>query len=126
MMAAGANWHPAPRQERRSWPIFVPLLIPLAVLAGFAVFVVLTPFTPTTKEPRPGGVGALMWGDGISANNRERSAWLRLHGGRYSAWVRRHPAGLTLITPRKKHATREHAARHHKAAVAPKIKPHRA
>jgi hypothetical protein len=87
------------------------LLIPVVVLAGFAAYVLLSPAKAKTLVPPPGHHGALVWGDGIFANSPEMRAWLLQHGGRYPSWARRHPHGVSLITPRKRH--RHVAATHH-------------
>lgn len=101
-MPATLQWHAEPTRPARQWPIFLPLLIPVVVLAGFAAFVLLSPAKPKVQEAPPGHVGSLIWGDGIFADNREMSAWLLLHGGRYPIWATRHPHGVKLITTKSR------------------------
>lgn len=102
-------WYPATaaQPKRRPWALFLPLLIPVVVLAGFAAYVLLTPSKPRPLVPPPGHHGALVWGDGIFASTPEMRAWLQQHGGRYPSWASRHPRGVSLITsPRKEHSAR--------------------
>jgi hypothetical protein len=86
--------------------------VAVVIVAGFAAYAVFAPRSPTGLQP-PGKRGALVWGDGVFANKGELRPWLSVHGGRYAAWKRRHPAALRLLTaPRHRHAvTRRHVAR---------------
>lgn len=78
----------------------MPLLLPpLAVLAGVAIYLLLTPSNPPVGPP-PGKSGALVWGDGIFANQAQLSAWLKLRGVLYRVWLRQHPAAVKLLTAR--------------------------
>jgi len=76
--------------------ILLPLALPVAVLAGFAMFFVLSPLK-TSIGPPPGKPGALVWGDAIFANSAELRAWMKSHGGDYSAWLLQHPAAARLL-----------------------------
>jgi hypothetical protein len=96
------------RQQRRTWPILVPWAIPIAVFAGIAIYGYFTPYT-VNRQP-PGKPGGLVWGDATFSNRLQVSAWLRLHGGSYPTWKRRHPAALALVTPRKRALARRRAA----------------
>jgi hypothetical protein len=77
--------------------VFLPLALPFAILAGVAVFAVLTPQHQTSASG-PGRPGALVWGDGIFANRVELKAWLAQHGGSYRVWLREHPGAKDLLT----------------------------
>jgi hypothetical protein len=94
---AGAQ--PAAAADRPRLRIFLPLALPLVVLAGFAVYAVLTPFRAEPGPP-PGKQGALVWGDGIFADTAELKAWLRLHGASYRAWLHAHPAAARMVAGR--------------------------
>jgi hypothetical protein len=86
---------PADASNQRGFTLFVPLVVPFAILAGVAAFAVVSPNNQRTTPPsRP---GALVWGDGIFANKTELQAWLRLHTGSYRRWARQHPAALRLV-----------------------------
>ena len=116
MSTARVAWYPVPERKRRAWPMFLPLLLPLVVLAGFAAYVLLTPAKPHVLVPAPGHRGALIWGDGIFASSPEMRAWLLQHGGRYPSWAKKHPHGVSLIVPMRKphrHVTRtQHTKKH--------------
>jgi hypothetical protein len=111
--------------------VFLPLVVPFAILAAVGVFAVLSNSKPTAATQAPGARGSLVWGDGLFAKPVEMKAWLRLHGGRYGSWAKQHPAGLNLITPQvfrpptaaaqraAKIAARKHAAAKKSAAQAP-------
>jgi hypothetical protein len=105
---ARADWYPASYQRRRQWTAFLPLLLPVLVLAGFAAWVLLTPVKTKPLTPAPGYHGSLVWGNGIFAKPPELSAWLRQHGGKYPTWAHKHPHGVNLITVRR----RAHPVRH--------------
>jgi hypothetical protein len=81
--------------------VFLPLALPFAILAGVAVFAVLTPQHQVSASG-PGHPGALVWGDGIFANRVELKAWLAQHGGSYQVWLRDHPSAKVLLA---RHAT---------------------
>ena len=103
MILPMAMYHTTPavpaRREPRSFRVFLPLVVPFAVLIGVGVFGALTPFKHDAGPP-PGSPGALVWGDGIFANTFELKAWLKLHGASYGAWAEQHPAAVTLVKPR--------------------------
>lgn len=74
-----ALYPPAPVESRRTGQrphkVLLPLALPFVVLAGVAVFGVLTPYHQASAPP-PGRPGALVWGNGIFANSFELKAWL--------------------------------------------------
>jgi hypothetical protein len=87
-----------PASDGRGFSILLPLTLPLAILAGVAVFAAVTPAHRTALPAnRP---GALVWGDGIFANRAELKAWLLQHNVSYDRWVRQHPAAVKLVTRR--------------------------
>jgi hypothetical protein len=111
--------------------IFLPLVVPFAILAAVGVFAFTSHPRTSGATVAPGTRGSLVWGDGLFAKPVEMKAWLRLHGGRYGSWAKQHPAGLNLITPQvfrpptaaaqraAKIAARKHAAAKKSAAQAP-------
>jgi hypothetical protein len=110
----------APAQpEQPSFRMFLPLGLPVAVLAGMAAFALLTPFRPHPGPP-PGKPGALVWGDAIFANTAELKAWLKLHGDpSYSVWLGRHPAAARLVKTEKAAAPAAVAHQARPATAAP-------
>ena len=100
---------PSPRRGHTPITLFLPLVLPFAVLAGVAVFAALTPYDRSVTAS-PGRPGALVWGDGIFANRCELKAWLKQHGVSYSVWVHQHPAAVHLVTHQsQKHRLRRRA-----------------
>jgi hypothetical protein len=91
-LAAQPNRDSSPR-------IFLPLVVPFAILVAVGVFALLSHSKPTAATQAPGAQGSLVWGDGLFARPVEMRAWLRLHGGKYDSWAKQHPAGLDLIRP---------------------------
>jgi hypothetical protein len=91
------------RSRRRAW-VFFPMLIAFGIIIGLGVYSVVSPYTIKKAPPAPGRHGALVWGDGIFANQAQVKAWLTLHGGDYRVWRKTHPAALALLKPRKHHA----------------------
>jgi hypothetical protein len=91
------------RSRRRAW-VFFPMLIAFAIIIGLGVYSVVSPYTIKKAPPAPGRHGALVWGDGIFANQAQVKAWLKLHGGDYRVWRKTHPAALALLKPRKHRA----------------------
>ena len=114
MGAAQLQWYASPTRKRREWTLFLPLLLPVLVLAGFAAWVLTSHSKPKTLTPAPGRQGSLVWGNGIFAKPPEMRAWLAQHGGRYPLWAHKHPHGVKLITV--KH--RAHPVRHKKKHTA--------
>jgi hypothetical protein len=113
------------RSSRKNWLILLPWAVPIAVFAGVALYAAFTPYT-IKREP-PGTRGHLVWSDAIFANRSQVSAWLRLHGGSFRVFKKRHPAALALVTPRKRVPVRARAVRaplKHRHPVA-KAKPKR-
>lgn len=84
--------------------VFVPLATAFLIIAGIAVFGIISPYSLKPTPPPPGTHGSLVWGDGIFSNQVQLKAWLRNHGASYSAWVKTHPAALRLVRPRAKHS----------------------
>jgi hypothetical protein len=101
------------RQGNRLW-VFLPLALAFAIIAGIAIYGVLSPSKATPAPAAPGFRGSLVWGDGIFSNKAQLKAWLTLHGASYKVWVREHPAALRLVRP---------PVKHHKAVTKPKHKP---
>lgn len=99
----------------RSWPAYVWLALPFAILAGVAVFGVLSPYTLNQKPGAPGQVGALVWGDGLFSTPAQVRAWLKEHGASYEAWAKAHPAAVGMVKPS---AVRQAAAAQKAAAKA--------
>jgi hypothetical protein len=95
-----------PRAQRKrqsaAW-VFVPLATAFLIIAGIAVFGIVSPYTLKPSPPPPGARGSLVWGDGIFSNKAQLRAWLRIHGASYDAWVKTHPAALRLVKPPVKH-----------------------
>jgi hypothetical protein len=81
--------------------IFLPLATAFAIIAGIAIYGVLSPSKAKPNPHAPGFRGSLVWGDGIFANKAQLKAWLKLHGASYDAWVKQHPAALRLVKPVK-------------------------
>jgi hypothetical protein len=82
------------------------------IIAGIAVFGIVSPYSFKPSPPPPGTHGSLVWGDGIFSNQAQLKAWLSIHGASYDEWVKTHPAALQLVKPRPKHRaapTRAHA-----------------
>jgi hypothetical protein len=92
------------RQSRRRAWVFFPMLIAFGIIIGVAVYSVVSPYTIKQAPPAPGRHGALVWGDGIFANQAQLKAWLKIHGASYRVWRKTHPAALALVKPRKHHA----------------------
>lgn len=107
--------------RRDSWRVFLPLAVPFAILVAVAVFGELSPPRVSTMTPAPGSRGSLVWGDGIFANSVEMKAWLKLHGGSYDAWAKRHPAALRLVRPKR--AVHGGAATHRPEKARPSVRP---
>jgi hypothetical protein len=82
----------------------------------------VSPYSSTRKSP--GTRGALVWGDGVFATKRELKAWLRIHGGKYTAWQRHHPAAAALVRPGRPPASARR--KHHVAARTHHVRPQRA
>ena len=89
----------APRGGTQSARIFLPLVVPFAILAAVGVFALVSHSKTAAATQAPGARGSLVWGDGLFARPFEMKAWLHLHGGRYESWAKQHPAGLSLIAP---------------------------
>jgi hypothetical protein len=83
--------------------VFLPLVAAFAIIAGIAVYGVLSPSKATPRPNAPGFRGSLVWGDGIFSNKAQLRAWLVLHGASYQEWVRQHPAALRLVKPPVRH-----------------------
>lgn len=79
------------------WNVFLPWALTAAVLVVTAV-AVFWPREVGTDQPPPGQAGSLVWGDAVFANPLELAAWLRIRGGSYATWARRHPAAVKLLT----------------------------
>jgi hypothetical protein len=99
-------------QHAAAW-VFVPLGIAFLIIAGIAVFGIVSPYSLKPAPPPPGTHGSLVWGDGIFSNQAQLKAWLRIHGASYDEWVKTHPAALELVKPHAKHhsaaLTKNHA-----------------
>jgi hypothetical protein len=108
------------RQGNRSW-LFLPLALAFAIIAGIAIYGVLSPSKAKPAPAAPGFRGSLVWGDGIFSNKAQLKAWLRLHGASYKVWVKEHPAALSLVKPRPKPRPKPR-----RAAVAAKKTPPKA
>jgi hypothetical protein len=96
------------RRRISSWA-YLPLAVPLAILAGVVVFANVKP-APAAGATPPGARGSLVWGDGIFAKRVEVKAWLGIHGASYRRWAPHHPAALRLL-PLKARATHAATAR---------------
>lgn len=83
--------------------VFLPLATAFAIIAGIAIYGVLSPSKAKPNPHAPGFRGSLVWGDGIFANQAQLKAWLKLHGASYDAWVKQHPAAVRLVKPPVKH-----------------------
>jgi hypothetical protein len=96
-------------------------LLPAAI---FGALVAYGHFNPTKAAvPQQGTPGSLVWGEGkvIFSNKQQLAAWLRLHGSSYSAFVKRHPEALRLVTTHpRKHVAAKVAAKPTKATKAVK------
>ena len=110
-----------PRNQAPSIRLFLPLVVPFAILVALAVFAVATQKAPA-GAPAPGSRGALVWGDGIFARTPEMSAWLRLHNGSYRAWATQHPAALQLLRPKPKLTAKQRAQAKAKAKARAKAR----
>src|SRR5689334_20873114 len=101
---AGAMAVPVAQGKRQSaaW-VFVPLAIAFLIIAGIAVFGIVSPYSFKAKPPPPGTHGSLVWGDGIFSNQAQLKAWLGIHGASYDQWVKTHPAALRLVKPLPRH-----------------------
>jgi hypothetical protein len=89
-------------QHAAAW-VFVPIATAFLIIAGIAVYGIVSPYSLKPAPPPPGTHGSLVWGDGIFSNQAQLQAWLRIHGASYSEWVKTHPAALQLVRPRPKH-----------------------
>jgi hypothetical protein len=83
-----------PTATRRS--VLLPLALPFVILGALALYGLLAPESQRSLRS-PGSQGALVWGDGIFANKTELKAWIRLHGGSYSEWLKLHPSAKSLL-----------------------------
>jgi hypothetical protein len=110
-------------QPTRVYPlrIFLPLVVPFAILAAVGVFALASHPKTSGATAAPGTRGSLVWGDGLFAKPVEMKAWLRLHGGRYGPWAKQHPLGVSLIRPEIFLPPR--TPTHHRAKKAIKPKP---
>jgi len=124
---SAAGFQPAEEDRRRGLGSLVLLfLLPAAI---FGALVAYGHFKPTkAATPQQGTPGSLVWGDGkvIFSNKQQLAAWLRLHGSSYSAFVKRHPNALRLVTARpRKHVAAKAAAKPTKPTKAVKttLKP---
>jgi hypothetical protein len=117
---SAAGFQPADKDRRRGFGSLVLLfLLPAAIFGGLVAY---GHFKPTkAATPQQGTPGSLVWGDGkvIFSNKQQLAAWLRLHGSSYSAFVKRHPEALRLVTARpRKHVAAKVAAKPTKAVKA--------
>ena len=80
------------------WALTAAVLVVTAVAA-------LWPRDVGTEEPPPGHAGLLVWGDAVFSNPLDLEAWLRIRGGSYATWARRHPAAVKLLTDPPAHRT---------------------
>ena len=101
--------------------LFLPLVTAFAIIAGIAIYGVVSPSKAKPNPNAPGFRGSLVWGDGIFANKAQLKAWLKLHGASYQVWVKQHPAALRLVRPPVKHK----AAVVHKTRKVAKPKVHK-
>jgi hypothetical protein len=111
VQAVGYQWVPAGahvKRRRRQWPAFLPLFLPILVLAAFAAYYLLTPPKSKVIEPPPGHVHSLVWGNGIFATDHQLAPWLHARGANYRGWAKLHPAGVKLIKPAAKHKRPKH------------------
>jgi hypothetical protein len=102
----------------RPW-VFLPLAIAFAIIAGIAIYGVLSPSKAKPAPAAPGYRGSLVWGDGIFSNRAQLKAWLLLHGASYKDWVKLHPAAIRLVKPPVKH--KAVAAHKPRKAAKPKV-----
>jgi hypothetical protein len=117
---SAAGFQPADEDRRRGFGSLVLLfLLPAAIFGGLVAY---GHFKPTkAATPQQGTPGSLVWGEGkvIFSNKQQLAAWLRLHGSSYSAFVKRHPEALRLVTARpRKHVAAKVAAKPTKAVKA--------
>jgi hypothetical protein len=84
-------------QPRFPWTVVLPWAIAIAVLIVTAG-AVLWPRSVGTEQPPPGQAGSLVWGDAVFTSPLELEAWLRIRGGSYATWARRHPAAVKILT----------------------------
>src|SRR6476659_874330 len=116
---AGAMAMPRAQQKRQSaaW-VFVPLATAFCIIAGIAIYGIVSPYSAKPSPPPPGTRGSLVWGDGIFSNRAQLKAWLGIHGASYGAWARTHPAAVRLVKPRARpHTELAKAKAHKKPAV---------
>jgi hypothetical protein len=118
---SAAGFQPAEDRRRGFGSLVLLFLLPAAIFGGLVAY---GHFKPTkAATPQQGTPGSLVWGDGkvIFSNKQQLTAWLRLHGSSYSAFVKRHPEALRLVTARpRKHVAAKVAARPTKATKATK------
>ena len=108
----------APKRRQSAAWVFVPLAVAFLIIAGIAVYGIVSPYSTKQSPPAPGIRGSLVWGDGIFSNRAQLKAWLGIHGASYGAWAKTHPAALRLVKPRARpHTELAKAKAHKKPAV---------
>jgi hypothetical protein len=93
-----AQLQPPSAPEPRRLRLLLPFAFALVLVLGALLYALLRPQSEASPAA-PGGPGALVWGNGLFADQAEMKAWLHMHRGNFGKWVVKHPAAVRLVPP---------------------------